>query len=220
LRASELRGLRWVDVDLKRGEIHVRQRADRYNKIGRPKSKAGTRTVPIAPMLVSILREWKLACPHSALGLAFPNGAGSIESHQNIVQRGLQPAMIAAGLTKDGKAKYPGLYALRHFYASWCINRRADGGLELPLKVVPVRMGHSSISAHRRPLWPPIPARRRRHRAGRGRKGVPVEIMGAATIAPAESKPRARPQPRATPIQESQPPRRRPRSGPPASGRA
>jgi integrase len=26
LRSSELRGLRWDDVDLKRGELHVRQR--------------------------------------------------------------------------------------------------------------------------------------------------------------------------------------------------
>jgi integrase len=34
---------------------------------------------------------------------------------------------------------------LRHFYASWCINRRADGGLELPLKVVQARLGHASI---------------------------------------------------------------------------
>src|SRR6516165_9948976 len=32
LRASELRGLRWSDVDLKGGELHVRQRADRYGK--------------------------------------------------------------------------------------------------------------------------------------------------------------------------------------------
>ena len=31
------------------------------------------------------------------------------------------------------------------FYASWCINRRADGGLELPLKVVQARLGHASI---------------------------------------------------------------------------
>jgi len=36
-------------------------------------------------------------------------------------------------------------FALRHFYASWCINRRADGGLELPLKVVQTRLGHGSI---------------------------------------------------------------------------
>jgi len=61
-----------------------------------------------------------------------------------------QPAQIAAGITKAGKdgkpiAKYPGLYSLRHFYASWCINRKVDGGLELPLKVVQARLGHASI---------------------------------------------------------------------------
>jgi integrase len=42
------------------------------------------------------------------------------------------------------KAKY-GMHALRHFYASWCINRRGDGGLELPAKVIQERLGHSSI---------------------------------------------------------------------------
>jgi integrase len=46
---------------------------------------------------------------------------------------------------KHGRAKYTGLHALRHFYASWCINRRVDGGLELPLKVVQSRLGHASI---------------------------------------------------------------------------
>src|SRR5262249_25387591 len=43
LRISELRGLRWDDVDLKRSELYVRQRADRYNAIGKPKSVAGER---------------------------------------------------------------------------------------------------------------------------------------------------------------------------------
>jgi integrase len=37
------------------------------------------------------------------------------------------------------------LPALRHFYASWCINRKKDGGLELPMKTVQERLGHSSI---------------------------------------------------------------------------
>jgi hypothetical protein len=45
----------------------------------------------------------------------------------------------------NGEAKYKGLHALRHFYASWCINRRVDGGLELPIKVVQARRGHASI---------------------------------------------------------------------------
>ena len=63
LRASELRGLRWQDVDLKAGELHVRQRADRYNEIGMPKSKAGGRRVPLPPHLINVLREWKLQVP-------------------------------------------------------------------------------------------------------------------------------------------------------------
>jgi integrase len=146
LRASELRGLRWSDVNLKRGELHVRQRADRYNKIGLPKSDAGERAVPLAPMSINALRAWKLACPKGDLDLVFPNGKGAVEDYSNIIKRGLRPIEIAAGVvTKAGKAKYPGLHALRHFYASWCINRRIDGGLELPLKVVQARLGHTSI---------------------------------------------------------------------------
>jgi integrase len=145
LRASELRGLRWGDVDFKRGEIHIRQRADCFNEMGRPKSEAGERTIPLLPMLTNALREWKLACPKGELDLVFPNGRGRVESHANIVHRGLAPVQITAGVTKAGKAKYTGLHALRHFYASWCINRRADGGLELPLKVVQSRLGHASI---------------------------------------------------------------------------
>jgi integrase len=146
LRASELRGLRWTDVDLKRGEIHVRQRADRFNVIGRPKSEAGERTIPLLPMVTNALREWKLACPKGELDLAFPNGRGRVENTSNIVQRAWHPVQVAAGVTdKRGRAKYTGLHALRHFYASWCINRRADGGLEMPLKLVQSRLGHASI---------------------------------------------------------------------------
>jgi integrase len=144
LRASELRGLRWSDVDFKRGELHVRQRADRYGVMGKPKSHAGERTVPLSPLVVNTLREWKAKCPPGTL--VFPNGAGNVENHQNILTRGFFPAQVAAGITDaKGNAKYTGLHALRHFYASWCINRRADGGLELPLKNVQERLGHSTV---------------------------------------------------------------------------
>jgi len=155
LRASELRGLRWSDVDLDEGRIHVRQRADRYHVIGMPKSDAGQRTIPIGPFVVNTLKEWKLACPKGDLDLVFPTGAGAVEWHPNIVKRGLIPPQIAAGITtlvvgEAGKpivqAKYTGLHALRHFFASWCINRRQDGGRELPPKTVQHLMGHSSIT--------------------------------------------------------------------------
>jgi integrase len=147
LRSSELRGLHWSDVDLKKGQVHVRQRADKFNTIGKPKSASGDRSVPLPPILANTLREWKLACPKSAAGLVFPTGAGGIENHANIVQRGLAPVQVAAGVaTKSGKAKYTGLHALRHFYASWCINRVKDGGLGLPIKIVQHRLGHASIA--------------------------------------------------------------------------
>ncbi len=155
LRASEMRGLRWVDVDFKRNEIHVRQRADRYKVIGKPKSEAGERTVPLPPLAAASLREWQIDCPKSPDEIVFPTRLGQIEHHKNIVRSGLMPAQVAAGVTTskvgaDGAsattAKYPGLHALRHFYASWCINRKAEGGLELPPKMVQERLGHSSIS--------------------------------------------------------------------------
>jgi integrase len=146
LRSSELRGLRWTDVDLKRDELHVRQRADRFNVFGPPKSESGERTVPLLPMVANTLRQHRLVCPKGKLDLVFPNGNGNAESHANIVNRGFTPAQVAAGVvTALGKAKYTGLHCLRHFYASWCINRRADGGLELPLKLVQARLGHASI---------------------------------------------------------------------------
>jgi integrase len=146
LRSSELRGLRWIDVDLKKAELHVRQRADRYKVIGKLKSASGERAVPLGPLVLNALKEWKLACPQGDLGLVFPNGSGNIEDHANLVTRVLQPVQVAAGIVDaKGNAKYTGLHALRHFYASWCINRRADGGLELPIKTVQARLGHASI---------------------------------------------------------------------------
>jgi integrase len=164
LRASELRGLRWIDVDFKKNELHVRQRADAYNTIGNPKSEDGERTIPIPPTTLNALREWKVACPRRGgeLHYVFPNGSGNVEAHANIITRGLIPTWEAANVVvpvkdDDGKpvrdakgrpvrtAKYTGLHSLRHFFASWCVNRRADGGLEAPAKVVQERLGHANI---------------------------------------------------------------------------
>jgi integrase len=145
LRASELRGLRWQDVALDKQQIHVRQRADRLGNIGSPKSKAGERTLPIGPMVVNTLKEWKLACPKSDRDLVFPTGPGNIEFHANIVARIVGPVQVAANvIDQNGRPKY-GMHSFRHFYASWCINRRQDGGLELPAKTVQTRLGHASI---------------------------------------------------------------------------
>jgi integrase len=80
------------------------------------------------------------------LDLVFPNKLGNVETLGNMTKRGFYPAQVAAGVIAKRKPKYTGFHALRHFYASWLINRKADGGLELPPKTVQSRLGHSSIT--------------------------------------------------------------------------
>lgn len=155
LRASELFGLRWDDVEPDRARLHVRQRADRSRTLGAPKPQAGRRTVPLPPLVVDTLREWRLACPRGKLDLVFPDTLGGVQGYHNFVRDGFAPTQIAAGVVRDiGRraedgstiqvARY-GMHAMRQWFASWCINRRADGGLELSAKAVQERLGHSSI---------------------------------------------------------------------------
>ncbi len=107
-------------------------------------------------MVVNALREWNLACPPGELDLAFPTTTGGLQGYHNFVRDGFAPTLIAAGVVRDSGrknsdgsaiivAKY-GMHAMRHWFASWCCNRRADGGLELPPKAVQERLGHSSIT--------------------------------------------------------------------------
>lgn len=164
LRASELRGLRWADVDFEARQLSLTQRADASHRIGKLKSKAGYRSVPCPPIVINALREWKLICPKRDTGkkdangdpvkvleLVFPNGLGKVESHSNLVERGLDPILIAAGLSETrpvldaaGKprvivsGKY-GMHALRHACASLWI----EGGYNP--KQIQKLMGHSSI---------------------------------------------------------------------------
>ncbi len=159
LRGSELRGLRWQDVDLQARKISVAQRADASHKIGKLKSKAAYRTIHMPPVVVQALREWKLICPKGDPSLVFPNKIGKVESHANILERGLHPVLVAGGyvvptpvLDDAGKPatndagepvlrdapKY-GLHSLRHACASLWIESGYNP------KQIQKLMGHSSI---------------------------------------------------------------------------
>ena len=148
LRCSELRGLTWEHVDFQEGVVRVRQRADFQNDMGAPKSEAGKRDVPMAPMVSNTLKNWKLACPKTPLDLVFPTQNGSIHSNGNIHKQCWRPLQRAAGVTKvtgtdfEGapimKPKYK-FHALRHAAASLFIEQGWS-----PKKIQTV-MGHSSI---------------------------------------------------------------------------
>jgi integrase len=144
MRASELRGLAWDNVDLDGGIIHVRQRADAWRRMGPPKSKAGARDIPLAPLVVNALRQWQVECPKGELGLVFPNTLGNVEGLQNIWERFFKPLQLACEITvagEDGNAKPKyGLHALRHAAATLFI-----AYLGWTPKRVQVVMGHASI---------------------------------------------------------------------------
>jgi integrase len=144
LRASELRGLRWCDVDLAASTLSVRQRCDRYDVIGPLKSRASLRTIPINPMLVNTLREYKIATGGSGDGLVFTSRRddGAPVSYQRANDAATEAWSIVIPYPNK---PYTGLHTFRHWYASWCINPKSAGGLGLSAKAVQQRMGHSSI---------------------------------------------------------------------------
>jgi integrase len=138
LRASELRGLRWIDVDLAAGELTVRQRADRWGTLGSPKSDAGKRSVPLAPMVANTLKEWRFACPKSEADLVFPTTQGKPRQINTIHTQALAPLQRALGLCEGSTPKY-GMHSLRHAAASLFIEQGFSP------KRVQALMGHSTI---------------------------------------------------------------------------
>jgi len=134
LRASELRGLSWRSVDLKRARVTVEQRADAAGVIGPPKSEAGHRTISLPARVVTVLKLWKLKCKPGAMDLVFPSTRGKPISHRVLTVNHVEPIMAAAKVEKFG------LHAFRHAAASLWIEQG------LTAKRVQMLMGHSSIT--------------------------------------------------------------------------
>ena len=44
------------------------------------------------------------------------------------------------------QAKYGGLHCLRHWYASWLLNKKEAGGLGIPALTVSRRLGHNDVA--------------------------------------------------------------------------
>jgi integrase len=131
LRRGELRGLRWQDVDLAAGLIHVRQSWDRVEGAIKPKSRAGERTVPIPAVLRDFLIEHKMSYGGEGFVFAGPGGA---PFNPTTVARRAKKAWATAKLAPIG------LHESRHTFASMAI---AAG---VGAKALSVYMGHSSIT--------------------------------------------------------------------------
>jgi integrase len=140
LRASELRGLTWANVDLKAGTITVSQRADRFRTIGSPKSRAARRDVPLMPIVLNALRELRLASPRTERDLVFPTIHGDVQAHGNMALRCFKAAQRRARLVDPAGSPLYSVHALRHFAASLFIEQG------FAPKRVQALMGHASIT--------------------------------------------------------------------------
>ncbi len=145
LRRGELAGLRWADLDLDVGVLHVRQQRVQigYEVVeGPPKSKTGERSVQLDPSTVDVLRAHALA-QEAACVLAgdlwqgddfvFCREDGS-PLHPEFITRHFDRLVQRLGLPSIR------LHDLRHTHASHGL---AAG---VPLKVIQERLGHSSLA--------------------------------------------------------------------------
>ena len=131
LRRGELRALLWNDVDLADGLIRVDRSMSSHGETGRPKSRAGRRSVPIVAALRDLLVEHRLVTRRGT-GLVF----GSIETQPftpTAVRKRALTAWRRAGLDPIG------LHECRHTFASLLIAAGVNA------KAITAYLGHASI---------------------------------------------------------------------------
>lgn len=137
LRRGEAIGLRWMDIDLERACLSVRQQIvdiDGRRVIGQPKTKRGARIVPLDPDTTGLLERLRSqAGKATRRTLVFGRPAG-VPVRPDYVSRHFQVLARQAGLPVIR------LHDLRHTNASLALAAGVD------IKVVSDRLGHSTTA--------------------------------------------------------------------------
>ncbi|MFJ7112668.1 tyrosine recombinase XerC [Streptomyces albogriseolus] len=166
LRMGELVGLELRDLDLDKGEVHVRQQAVRLDQgepyIGPPKTDSSYRTVPLAkgvvealnehvrrfpPVPVELVDRTDSRRPHARTALlVFANGSGRAAingGNWSGVWANMRTRANEALAEADSPMRIPqsaSMHDLRHYYASLLIAHRES------IKTVQKRLGHAKPS--------------------------------------------------------------------------
>ncbi len=146
MRQGEMLGLRWSDVDLDRGSIHVRRSLQRSPKgtvaFAEPKTSHSRRQVVLTGTTVSALRRHRVQQAQERLrvgplwdddDLVFANEIGRPLDGTNVLNRGFRPLLRRAGLPRIR------FHDLRHTAATMLLQ------LNVHPKVVSEQLGHSQI---------------------------------------------------------------------------
>lgn len=196
LRPAEALGLTWEMVDLESETITLawqlkslpyvefrqpdsgfrvprgfesRQLCGAYHLV-RPKTRAGSRVIPIVPWLTEALTEWAKVAPPSPFGLVWPAEDGRPRSAGVDRRQWYEIAEEARATVTlpNGSTRRPLLYEARHTAATLLL---ANGTDETTIKAV---LGHSSVLSTQSYLH----ADRARSRAA---LSVSAEILGLAS---------------------------------------
>jgi integrase len=135
LRRGELQALQETDIDLEQGVIHVRRSWDDKEGAIETKSRAGTRTVPIAAVLRGHLLAHHLRRGRPAAGLVFGRSLMQPFSPPSVRLR----ALSAWRNAKPEPLQPIGLHECRHTFASLMIAAGVNA------KALSTYLGHSSI---------------------------------------------------------------------------
>ena len=167
MRAGEVSGLRWCDIDLEKGEIYVTHTLVYYDHgndqgnaygINTPKTEAGNRTIPMLPMVKEAFlaekqmrQEAEISCKASVDGYTdfiFVNRFGEIQHHSALnkalkrIIRDCNDDVLMKACGKEPSVLLPpfSCHSLRHSFAT----RLCEAGVNV--KLVQSILGHVDIS--------------------------------------------------------------------------
>lgn len=143
MRRGEVLGLRWCDVNLDAGKIHVARSLQEVGKVlvtKEPKTKESRRAIDLPALTLEALKRHRLAQAQLRLSLGLPREEGAYVFADE-TGGALKPSRLTKAfeyIVRKAKVPKVSLHALRHSHASHLL---ASG---INVKVVSERLGHTS----------------------------------------------------------------------------
>lgn len=143
MRQSELLGLKWIDLDWRRGSLHVRRQLARDRSFDALKTAAGNRTIKLGGQSLAVLHDhYNLQQQERQIAgrrwqendLLFTSTIGTPHFHKNLLDDYFKPLLKASGV------KPIRFHDLRHTAAAILLSRGT------PIFTVSKLLGHARAS--------------------------------------------------------------------------